>query len=306
MRIGIASLNGTQASIMFELLQPLCSTITVYDEAAMDSGVFSQSTDHLIIIDYSVDSIMDLDCINDMIARNEPKVIMSEKSLYSLQYDERLGWRNIIVSEIAKALPDLAAERNNTKTLAQDSDIWVVGASSGGPDALNKFLSALPKLPISLIIAQHIGSDSGTQSLHKVLNNRQENWTVEIAANNTQLRHGHAYIVQRDTEVSVEGDRLLSRSYQLPNQPSPSINATLRSVRRSSNINLGVIILTGMGNDGTAALNEIKHKTIKVMAQDASDCAARSMPDSARQAGVVDESDTAAGLARRLASFYGL
>lgn len=308
MRVGVATKNGTQAGIMAELLQPLFGDITIYDEAALDGGAFSQSNDHVIIIDYSVPSIMDIDCVMDMLDKNEPKAILSEKQLYPLQHDERLAWRKKIVNEIVRLLPDLAHEINRSKEATHGNDVWVIGSSSGGPDALNTFLGSLPRLPITLIIAQHIGSDSGSASLQKVLSSRQDGWIVDIAVDGMQMRPGHAYIVPRDTVVEVSGERLSTRSFQLPNQPSPSINASLRSIRRSSAGGVGVIILTGLGDDGTAALKEIKHKTLMVMAQDADDpkCAARSMPDAARAAGVVDESHTAVQLAKRLAKHYGV
>lgn len=306
MRIGIASINGTQAGIMAELLQPIAGEVTVFDEAAIDSGSFMQSNAHVMIIDYSVDSIMEKECVMDMIDRNEPKVVLTEKQLYPLAHDERLAWRKKIINEIMLALPDLASELNTSKETGSLHDVWVIGSSSGGPDALNTFLSALPRLPISLIIAQHIGSDSGSVSLQKVLSSRQDRWAIEIGGDGVPLLPGYAYIVPRDSVMSIEGVRMTSRPFQLPNQPSPSINATLRSIRRTSTGGVGVIILTGLGDDGTAALKEIKHKTIMVLAQDAEECAARSMPDSARQAGVVDESHTAVGLAKRLARCYGV
>lgn len=306
MRVGIATKNGTQASIMFELLQPLFGDVKVFDEAAMDSGEFSQSNAHVMIIDYSVESIMDMECVMEMISKDEPKSILSEKQLNPLQHDERLAWRKKIVNEIVTLLPDLAGDINTSKSAMHGNDIWVIGSSTGGPDALNTFLGALPRLPISLIVAQHIGSDGGSIALQKLLNSRQAGWVVEIATDGMQIRPGHAYIVQRDTAVSIEGERITTRSFQLPDQPSPSINASLRSIRRSTSGGVGVIILTGLGDDGTAALKEIKHKTLLVLAQETADCAARSMPDAARLAGVVDESSTAAGLAKRLAKHYGV
>jgi chemotaxis response regulator CheB len=306
MRVGIATKSGTQASIMHELLHPLFGDVKVYDEAAMDSGEFSQSNVHVMIIDYSVESIMENECVLDMIDKDEPKTVLSEKQLYPLQHDERLAWRKRIVDQIVSLLPDLADDINTSKTAIHGNDIWVIGSSTGGPDALNTFLAALPRLPISLIVAQHIGSDGGILALQKLLNSRQSGWIVEVATDGMQLRPGHFYFVQRDTAVSIEGERISTRSFQLPGQPSPSINASLRSIRRSCSGGVGVIILTGLGDDGTAALKEIKHKTIMVLAQEAGDCAARSMPDAARLAGVVDESFDAAGLAKRVARHYGV
>lgn len=306
MRIGIATKNGTQGGIMHELLTPLFGDVKVYDEAAMANGDFAHSNVHLMIIDYSDESIMEMECVLDMIDADEPKTVLSERNLHPLPHDERLAWRKRIVDQVACLLPDLVGEINTSKTAIHGHDVWVIGSSTGGPDSLDRFLSALPRLPISLIIAQHMASDAGLLALQRLLNNRQSNWMVEMATDGMQLRVGHAYVVPRDTAVSIEGERICTRGLQLPDQPSPSINSNLRSLRRSSSGGIGVVILTGLGDDGTAALKEIKHKTITVLAQAAAECAARSMPDSARAAGVVDKSDNAAGLAKRIGKHYGV
>lgn len=291
---------------MSELLQPLFGDVKVYDEAALDSGEFMMSNDHIMIIDYSIDSIMEHECVLLMLDKTEPKSVMTEVTLYPLQHDERLAWRKKIVDQIVSLLPDMAAEINSSREATHGGDVWVIGSSSGGPDALDTLLSALPRLPITLVIAQHIGSDQGSVSLQSVLNSRQSNWRVEIAADGMQVRPGQAYIVQRNTAVAIEGERLAVREFTHPAKASPYINETIRSVRRSAQSGVGVVILTGLGDDGTAALREIKPKTLMVLAQEGDECAARSMPDAARQAGVVDESLTAAGIARRIAKHYGV
>lgn len=306
MRLGLATKDPAQATVMLDLLKPVFGEVKVYDVAAMDSGEFQQSSDHVMILDYSDDSILEMECVGVMLDRDEPKIILSEKQLYALPHDERLAWRKKVIAEILKLLPHFASEINTSKEVNRGNDIWVIGSSSGGPDALTNFLTALPVLPVSLVITQHIASGDGTTAVLRLLNTRQSRWVVQLASDGAQIRPGHAYIVQRDTVVSVEGDRLMVRDFQLPGQPSPSINATLRSIRKSSSGEMGVVILTGMGDDGSAALKEIKHKTMMVLAQDASECAARSMPDAARQAGVVDATDGAVGLARRIADHYGV
>lgn len=306
MRVGIATKNGTQAAIMQELLTPLFGDVKVYDDAAMASGDFAQTNAHLMIIDYSAESIMEVEGVLEMIDRDEPKTILSEKNLHPLAHDERLAWRKRIVDQVIKLLPDLAGEINTTKTALHGNDVWVIGCSTGGPESLDRFLSTLPKLPISLIIAQHMASNAGLIALQKLLNNRQSVWKVEMAVDGMQLRAGHAYLVPRDTAISIEGERISTQHVLQADQPSPSINANLRSLRRSTAGGIGVVILTGLGDDGTAALKEIKHKTISVLAQAGDDCAARSMPDSARNAGVIDESYNVTELAERLSRHYGV
>lgn len=306
MRIAVASKSHIQIAIIVELFEPVFGKIEVFDQARFDDGSFAMTNAHAVIIDYSDDTIMENDAVLEMLDRDEPKCVLSEKNLYPLPHDERLAWRKKIVDEVLRLLPDLEDEIRLRESKGSGNDIWVIGSSSGGPDALTTFFSALPTLPISIIIAQHIGSDNGSASLQKVLSSRQSNWNIEIAQDGSPVRPGCAYIVQRDTALAIEGDRLSVSEYRLPNLPSPCINATIRALRRSTRKNIGYVILTGLGDDGAAAIKEAKSSAIKVFAQDANDCAARSMPDAARQANVVDESDTAKGIARRIAHHYGV
>jgi len=305
MRIAITSKSPIQAAIMAELFEPVFGQVEVIDQAAVDDGSLSMTSAHALIIDYSDGSIMEDETVLAMLDREEPKCVLSETNLYNLLYDERLAWRKKIVDEVVRLFPDFETEIKQRNAKSTGNDIWLVGSSSGGPDALTTFFSALPALPISIIIAQHIGSENGSVSLQKVLTGRQANWAVEIARDGTRLHPGCAYIVQRDTALSIQGDRIVVSECRLPNIPSPCINASIRSLSRSTKQLAGFVILTGLGDDGTAAIKEIRHSGVKVFAQSADDCAARSMPDSARKANIVDESDTAAGIARRLARLYG-
>lgn len=304
MRVAIATTNPSQASLMQEILKPVLGEVRTYDKLSIERGDIGQSNDHVVIIDYSDESIMRMEPVLQLIDKSEPKTILNELPLQPMAHDERLAWRKRLVGEITRLLPDLANQIISAQQATQGHDVWVVGSSSGGPDALNTLLSALPALPISLIIVQHISSDAGTASLQKVLNSRQQTWKVEIAADGARIAPGHCYMVKRDTVVTIEGDSLVCRSYLPLESASPSINATLRSVRRSYAGGVGVIILTGLGDDGSAALKEIQAKTLDVFAQDAESCASRSMPDAARQACVVSASDSVEGIADRLAMKY--
>lgn len=304
MRIGIASRNSTQLGIMVELLKPLFGAIKVYDDAALENGSLMLSNEHAVIIDYSDESIMENELVLEFIGNDEPKSILTEKDLYPLQHDERLAWRAKILEQLIEQLPDLASDIQKNKKAESCGDIWVIGASSGGPSALKDFLSELPTLPATLILTQHIGSDSGLVSLRDLLANRQKNWQVSLANDGDRIVPGKAYIIPRGKMPTIEQNRITLSDYTMPNIPSPCINASIRNVRRSTTGRMGVVILTGMGDDGAAALGEIKKRTIHVYAQDAESCVNSSMPDAARNTGAVDRSGTIAEIAQGIAAHY--
>tara|TARA_R110002124_G_scaffold128157_10_gene288645 strand:- start:18453 stop:19382 length:930 start_codon:yes stop_codon:yes gene_type:complete len=306
MRLGIVSMNQSQLIVMAELLEPVFGQIEVYDQARIMSGDFIKSNDHIMIVDYSDESIMDLEPVLDMIDKDEPISLLSEIDLTPLAHDERLGWRARIISQAMKSLPDLADEIDQSRSSLMGKDVWVVGSSSGGPDALTSFLSYLPSLPISIILAQHIASEKGTSSMQSLLNARQNNWKVSVAEHGQTVKPSHAYLVPRDSVVSIDGDRFTVKKSHAPTSPCPSINATLRAMARVDTRKMGVIILTGLGDDGAAALKEIQHKTISIYAQTGDECAARSMPDAARDTRTVHFSGTLNEMARKLSKHYGV
>jgi chemotaxis response regulator CheB len=304
MRIAITSKNTTQLGIMLELLVPVFGEVKVYDSGAIADGTIALSNDHALIIDYSDESIMEYEVVLDLIGRDEPKCILSEKNLYPLMHDERLSWRTTILNQLIEQLPELASDIRKSQKQDLCSDIWVVGSSSGGPSALLDFLSHLPPLPAALIVTQHIGSDSGLISLRDLLANRQGNWKVSMASDGDPVLPGMAYIIPRDKMPTIEQNRIVLHNYTMPNVPSPCVNASIRSVRRSTNGRMGVVILTGMGDDGAAALREVKQRTIEVLAQEAASCVNSSMPDAARATGAVDRSGTLEEIARIISGHY--
>ena len=63
------------------------------------------------------------------------------------------------IEEIKKAIPDLANELDKKKEVADNKnvpDVWIIGASSGGPQALRQFFADLPRMSISIFVAQHM------------------------------------------------------------------------------------------------------------------------------------------------------
>jgi chemotaxis response regulator CheB len=305
MRLAIASMSRTQLGIMAEILSPIFPELETYSRDEIESGEVSRSSAHVMIIDYFDGSMMEFDSILNLLDVDEPVSILSEKDLYPLSHVERIVWRNKIVEEIVRLLPHLKDELLESSAAAAENDIWVIGSSSGGPDALRSFLSALPALPISLVLAQHIGSEAGINSLATLLNNRQNNWQVHLMREGQKIVPGNAYIVPRDHAASAKGDRWALKPFSMPASPSPCINATIRTLRRVENRKLGVVILSGLGDDGAASLKEIQGRAIMILAQAASECAASSMPDSARASGTVHKSGTTQELALTIAKHYG-
>lgn len=306
MRVAIAGMNEIQTSIMLELLTPIFRNVEVFGQEKIETGELATTGAHALIIDYSAESIMGYESVLQMIDKNEPRCVLSEQSLARMSHEERLVWRKKTIGEIVRLLPDYADEIKDLERNCAETDVWVVGSSSGGPAALTKLFSDLPPLPICIIVSQHMDSDSGLAHLRQVLSSRQQGWAVKLASDGAEVTPGVAYIVQRGTAIGIEGNRLKVFQEDAKNVPKPNINECIRALRRTTTKKIGYVILTGMGDDGTAAIKESKHRAIKVFAQEASECPCSSMPDALRKSGAVDASDTISGIASRMAEHYQL
>jgi chemosensory pili system protein ChpB (putative protein-glutamate methylesterase) len=67
---------------------------------------------------------------------------------------------------------------------------------------------------------------------------------------------------------------------------------------------MGVIILTGMGDDGAAAIKEVNKRAISVLAQSAETCASKSMPEAARDTGLVQYTGSPRELSEEMMRLY--
>ncbi|HHH9441229.1 TPA: chemotaxis protein CheB [Pseudomonas aeruginosa] len=305
MRVGVVSTSNVQVALIKEVLEPIVGEMAVYDLSHADSGELSSTSVHALIVDFSDAGILQSEDVLEMVNREEPVCVLNERELYTMSPPERQAWCNKIVEELKSSLPDLAESLDANKAEIDSrsaNDTWVVGCSSGGPQAIRDFLSDLPTLPVSIFLVQHLTEAAFNTYVHRV-SECTSCWEVMAAEHGAKVRAGAIFVVPRDQTVEVRGGTIQLRPVK-PNAYSPSINSVVRSVYSSIPGKLGVIILTGMGDDGASAVRELKGKLKVVMAQDAESSQARSMPDAARETGVVSYSGKPSDLARQMTSMY--
>lgn len=308
MRVGVISTDNVQNSLMAEMLSPVFGEVRQYSLSHIHSGEFSATEVHLLVLDFSDAAVVESEEVLEVLGREEPVCVMNESKLYPMNPSERLAWRNKIVAEAKKSFPDFAEEIiTPEESRAQESlhDIWLIGSSSGGPMALREFFSNLPALPITIVLVQHIALDA-FKTFATMVQDSAKRWTVEPAVDGAPIRPGTIVAVPQDTYVGVSKGAI--QVSQQVGQPTfnPSINATMRAIYKTTPGEFGVIILTGMGDDGAAGVKELQGNTLAVMAQDSESCAAKSMPEAARRTGFVTLSAPPAALASALAKRYGV
>lgn len=189
-------------------------------------------------------------------------------------------------------------------TQTQDLNVWVLGASLGGPQAVRQFLSSLsPELPIAFILAQHIGANHINLLAEQL--NRVTSFNVVPGRNGHKLRHHEVILTPADKQISFTEDGYIALKPSAPAAVySPSIDLVMTEVAKRFGKKAGTIIFSGMGDDGARGCEAIAEYGGVVWAQDIATCVVSSMPDQARKTGKVSYSANPEELAKHLLEFY--
>ena len=171
---------------------------------------------------------------------------------------------------------------------------FAIGVSTGGPQALHRLMSTIKETPgASFLIVQHMPAGY-TEHLAKSLNGVSP-VTVKEAEDGEAVRENFAYIAPGGYHMCVRrsshGGLELALSEEKPERGHrPSFDVLLKSFCETGAGGLAVMVLTGMGNDGTVGIRKLREtgESIFVVAQDEESSIVHGMPGAAIRAGVVD------------------
>jgi len=148
--------------------------------------------------------------------------------------------------------------------------IVIIGASTGGPAALETLLPAFPKnFPYPIVVAQHLPEEF-TISFANRLNKRCQ-LHIMHAEPGMQLAPGAVYIAPGGTITTIQqnaGQRTLSMQIDVRSIETPSIDQLMKSAATAYRQGTIGIILTGMGKDGADGMAQIKQAGGHTIVQD--------------------------------------
>ena len=162
-----------------------------------------------------------------------------------------------------------------------DIQVIAIGASTGGPPALQKILSGLPHdLAFPILIVQHIAKGF-IEGFREWLSNTSS-IPVHMALHEGHLLPGHGYIAPDNFQMGIEaGPRIVLSDRPPENGLRPAVAALFRSVAQVLGPQAVGILLTGMGRDGAEELKAMKEKGAITIAQDKETSIVHGMPGEA-------------------------
>jgi two-component system chemotaxis response regulator CheB len=187
---------------------------------------------------------------------------------------------------------DVILEKPVSRAMAKTTEkIVVVGASTGGTEALTDFLQAMPLDSPGLVIVQHM-PEHFTRAFATRLDDICKISVKEAEDNDTVIR-GRALIAPGNHHALLK--RSGARYYveikdgPLVSRHRPSVDVLFRSAARYAGKNSIGVIMTGMGDDGAKGMLEMKESGAYTIAQDEESCVVYGMPKKAIELNAVDQ-----------------
>ncbi len=197
----------------------------------------------------------------------------------------RVKARTLQPARPAGALPQI---RN---PLTSSEKLIIIGASTGGTEAIREFLMQMPSDCPGILIAQHMPEGFTTSFARRL--DALCKISVREAAGEERILPGHAYIAPGHSHLMLarSGANYVTRIDQADpvNRHRPSVDVLFRSAALAAGKNAVGVILTGMGKDGAQGMLEMKNAGAYNFAQDEASCVVFGMPREAIALGAAHE-----------------
>ncbi len=171
--------------------------------------------------------------------------------------------------------------------------VVAIGASTGGPSALQDVISYLPEdFPAAVLVVQHMPKGF-TRAFAKRLNDLSE-ISVKEAEDGDEVLPGRALIAPAGMHLLVRRGRNGEKVVHLSEKPSdlphrPSVDVMMRSVAEVYRESVVGVVMTGMGQDGMEGMKAIKEFQGRTLAQDRESCVVYGMPKAVVDSGAADK-----------------
>lgn len=170
--------------------------------------------------------------------------------------------------------PKLGGDRPRTRP-----DVILIGASTGGPQALSKILVKLPPDAPPVVITQHMAAKFTRPLADRLM--EISTLKFQEVGKDTPLLPGHLYLATGDYHLGIgqaNGQWTVSAGSAPPfNGHRPSVDYMFNSAM-GLNAQIMAILLTGMGRDGALGLRFLRKEGAYCVAQSEEDCVVYGMP----------------------------
>jgi two-component system chemotaxis response regulator CheB len=206
----------------------------------------------------------------------------------------QLAARSMVAPAVpVKHLADVILAAGNGNAMIQTTQMVVaIGTSTGGTQALEQVLVALPRVSPGIVIVQHM-PEKFTAAFAQRLNGlcaievREARQGDRVVPGLALIAPGGHHLLLRRSGAQYHVDVM---DGPVVNRHRPSVDVLFRSVAKCAGKNALGVIMTGMGDDGARGLKEMHDAGATTLAQNEASCVVYGMPKEAVKLGAVDRS----------------
>jgi two-component system chemotaxis response regulator CheB/chemosensory pili system protein ChpB (putative protein-glutamate methylesterase) len=178
--------------------------------------------------------------------------------------------------------------------------VWVLGASIGGPEAVREFLARIPReFPALFILAQHLGDEFVGMMTNQLTQSTK--LTVRTPTHGERVAHGDIVVVPNSHRLLIDGEGIVVLERNTGTSAfSPSIDRVLHDIADKFGSQAGAIIFSGMSSDAAEGCRYLAEQGGLVYAQRPDTCVVSSMIDGVCETGVVSFLGSPQELAEKL------
>jgi two-component system chemotaxis response regulator CheB len=205
---------------------------------------------------------------------------------------EKLRAARYMRRDEAKVLPPPPRTRTAKLVEPEAAKLVLIGASTGGPPAVQKVLESLVGLPVCVVVAQHMPARF-TQAFAERLD-QSLSFRVSEAKSGDPILPGRVYVAPGGEQLEIEersagGLALLVKLSTPSDAHAPSIDRLFLSAAKVVPQGTRAVVLTGMGADGARGALALKKAGVEVWAEAESTAIVFGMPEAAIKAGAVSK-----------------
>lgn len=180
----------------------------------------------------------------------------------------------------------------------------VIGASTGGTEAIASLLQALPPDIPGIVVVQHIPPLFSRMFAERLSHNSR--LLVKEAETGDLIVPGTVLVAPGDKHVTIHGTsghfRLNCQAGAKVNGHCPSVDVLFQSAAKQAGARAIGVLLTGMGYDGAKGLLAMRQKGARTIGQDEASSVVYGMPKAAFELGAVEKQASLNGIPRLLLS----
>ncbi len=249
------------------------------------------------------------DAIALLVEHSDTPLLINEAMPPETEPEAFQAWRRRLLKKletVAVAKSDAEAETSLAVGATDYEQVWVLAASMGGPDAVRDFLDQLDdNLPIAMVYAQHTAKAFDRQ-LGKTVG-RNQRYPMRLVSSEQRLSGGEVTVIPVDRQVRfLDHGRVVATRQSWQGFYQPTIDQVISELARLYRQRLGVIVFSGMCDDGAAGCRVVKACGGTVWVQQPDSCISPDMPEAALATGCVSYQGSPQQLAEKMNSLVSV